>query len=162
MLTDPIQNDVFREEEFVEIRYRKELLTWWIKLLTGLGVVSSFMSACVSLITPLAKANVDSAELVAGGFFFTVFFAGGISCIMIFFEKKWAIYGLTACVLVHLLVYGAGLIGVKKLVSPDVIYSVLTPGQLLIALLLFFFVNLLLIFKKWLAYQPSKTARRHG
>lgn len=161
MLTDPVQEDIFQEEEFVEIRYRETLMPLWMKLLIGLGVLSSFMM-CILMVAILFidKKNNGAAELVVTVALVSVFLTGGIAGIQMFNEKKWAIYGITGSALLHLLIFWAGLTQVSEHLLKNEVYSLLIPLLVMLAFLLIFLIRIVFIFKRWLAYQPSVKPKR--
>jgi hypothetical protein len=161
MLTDPSQENVFQEEEFEEVRYRETLMPLWMKLLIGLGVLSSFMMSvlAVSLLFVDQK-NKGAADIVVVFVMVVLFITGGIAGIQMFNEKKWAIYGITASALLHVLIYGAGLVQFSDMFRNEEARSLMIPFAVILVLLLTFLIKIFFIFKRWLAYQPSVRAKR--
>ncbi|WP_346317811.1 hypothetical protein [Chitinophaga sp. YIM B06452] len=161
MLTDPAQENIFQEEEFTDVRYRETLMPLWLKLLIGLGVFSSFMSGAVIAVVFFAvERNKGAADIITVFAMASLFLAGGIAGIQMFREKKWAIYGITASALLHLLIYGVGVVQFRDMFKNEEARSLMIPMAVIVFVLLIFLIKILLIFKRWLAYHPSVKPKR--
>ncbi|MGN7722776.1 hypothetical protein [Chitinophaga sp. 22620] len=160
MLTDPSQENLFQEEEFEEVRYRKELLPLWFRIMTGLGAVSGFIFALGSIANIIHPEETSSGlERIMMFVVLGIFATSGVACIQLLREKKWAIYAVTFTALFQLLVFSAATYNIYDDAghnSRPVFISI----TVIVAILLIFLTKIFFIFKRWLAYQPSVTAKR--
>ncbi len=161
MLTDPSQENVFQEEEFEEVRYRKELLPLWFRIMTGLArclrVYLCARQYCEISFT-LRKTS-SGLERIMMFVVLGIFATSGVACIQLLREKKWAIYAVTFTALFQLLVFSAATYNIYDDAghnSRPVFISI----TVIVAILLIFLTKIFFIFKRWLAYQPSVTAKR--
>ncbi|MBO9151825.1 hypothetical protein ACFOTA_06375 [Chitinophaga sp. GCM10012297] len=154
MLTEPLQEDIFRENEFVETRFRSRLLPVWVKVLTWFTAFVAFVFAAVCIYVPFAPDRSDPA-MPAPVLFHSigaVLIAGLAARIFLLQEKKWAIIGAVFATLTNLLVLSAMLSASDAAAEGKIMLVILWS---LTAIELVFLVRLIFMFKKWRAYHPS-------
>lgn len=160
MLTDPAQESIFQEEEFTDVRYRKELLPLWFRIMTGLGAASWFIFTLGSIAAILRPDGTDNDLEYTMMFVLTgVFATGGIACIQLLQEKKWAIYAVTFAALFQLFIFSATFYMMYVDGDPN-LAPVLIAIAIIVVLPLIFLIKILLIFKRWLAYHSSVKLKR--
>ncbi len=155
-----MQDNILHEETLKAAISRNELMPVWVQLFAGVLTFSGF-SLAVFMMVPLSgqTKDVPTFTIITAAILGVIFVIGGVAGIQLLKEKKWAIFGMIGSVVFHLFICIVSLF-----VFPAIIGRggeiLIVPVVIIMILLLVFLVKLILIFKRWLEYQPSGMRKR--
>lgn len=158
MFAESVQEDIFRENEFVETRFRGRLLPVWVKLLMGISAFTAII-----LVSAIIYLLVTSGQ-ETGTWWLLMFFliagaliAGLAARILLLLEKRWSITAVVIAAGVNLFLLGFVLATAKISSTGDIVMAAFV--SVLTAIELIFLIRLIVIFKRWRSYMSERNNR---
>lgn len=159
MFAESVQEDIFRENEFVETRFRGRLLPVWVKLLMGISAFVAIFCAAAIIYVPFSPGHEETPTWILVTLFSIggTLIAGLLPRILLLLEKRWAIIGMMIAALVNLAVLGLLLAAAKTNSTSEKVMTVCVCALTVLELVLF--IRLIVIFKRWRSYMSERNNR---
>lgn len=158
MFAESVQEDIFRENEFVETRFRGRLLPVWVKLLMGISAFTAIILASATIYLLVTSGQETGTWWLLMFFLIASALIAGLAArILLLLEKRWSIIAVVIAAGVNLFLLGFVLATAKISSTGDIVMAAFV--SVLTAIELIFLIRLIVIFKRWRSYMSERNNR---